>query len=638
MTVRTSNIDTVQIIRERIDVSRASTGSSPGYRYIVTDLLTDTVVAEIPLSGVQFTRALVRAGSFSGSVPMIDATDHLQLYDSTMPGKRAIYALRGDTCVWGGIIWSRSYNAKDRVLSINASEFQSYMYKRIHWQTSIYPTTSDKYDVVRDMINKMNYDFSGLDFANEIIAPDKVDHYSVLSITRVDDTVTLETLEPHGLYAGQGFIAKGVDASIDGPLVATNIISDTAFDVISAGTAIPTTALTGIRLQDIRAYSIGANFGPGGAIPVAGSGGVIDEYTQSLAGIVTIFTTVDHGLSPGDIIDVNVSTRGGAYMTGTWTIDFVPDTDMIQFYYLDTNIVSSNIIVNDQSTTPPIGAVMYGPRIAVSSYGPYTYNSNIGIVPESEDQYGYTEDQQEQVWRGFELKTFGDILEDYSNTNNGFDYRIDPYYDPATDSFSKSFVFLSRELLPAPEEGQSALSRFGAEDMLFEFPGAIIDISVDESAEQAATRMWVVGNDPYLSGDASQPYAAVSDLALYADGWPIIDQKETRQSDYAEDKLREHAQEFLYEARPPIADIKVSVNGSIYPVVGSFYPGDWCGLVLQEDKFLLQRLANPLEPRSDVLVRKINAFTVKVPDGPALPEEVDLELIEDWKLDNAEQA
>jgi len=638
MTVRISNIDTVQIIRQRINVSRADTGTSPGYRYIFTDLLTDTVVAEIPLTDVNFTRALVRAGTLKGSVPFIDATEHMNLYDSTMPGKRAVYVLRGDTCVWGGIVWGRSYNAKDRMLNISASEFQSYMYHRLHWQTSIYPSDSDKYDVVRDMINKLNSDFSGLDFANEIIAPDKVDHYSVLSITRADSTVTLETLEPHNLYTGQGFIAKGVDASIDGPLVADNIVSDTVFEVISSGTAIPTTTLTGIRLQDIRAYNIGANYGSGGTIPPAGSGGVIDEFTGYLPGIVTIFTLVDHGLSVGDVIDVSVSSRGGAYMSGTWTIDFVPATDMIQYYYEPTNIVTSNIIVNSTSVTPPDGTVMYGPRIAVSSYGPYTYNSNIGIVPESDDEYGYDEDQQEQVWRGFELKTFGDLLEDYSNAKNGFDYRIDCYYDPTTDTFSKSFVFLSRELLPAPPDGQSALTRFGAEDLLFEFPGAIIDINIDESAEQAATRMWVVGNDPYLSGDASQPYAAVSDLTLYDDGWPILDQKETRQSDYAEEKLREHAQEFLYEARPPIGDIKVSVNGSVYPIVGSFYPGDWCGLVIHDDKFLLQRLAHPLEPRDDVIIRKIVGFSVNVPDGAALPEEVSLELIEDWKLDNAEQA
>lgn len=638
MTVRTSNIDTITILRERIDVSRADTGSAPGYRYIITDALTDTIVAEVPFEGVQFTRGLIRAGTFSGSIPVIEATDHLNLYDSTMPGKRSLYVLRGDTCVWGGMIWSRSYNAMDRTLNVSGSEFQSYMYHRAHWQTSIYPVETDKFDVVRDMINKMNYDFSGLDFANEIIAPDKLSLFSVLSITRVDDTVTLETLEPHELYVGQGFIARGVDASIDGPLIATNIISPTAVDVISAGTAIPTTALTGIRIQDIRAYSIGANFGSGGAIPPAGSGGVIDEFTGYLAGIVTIFTLTDHGLSVGDIIDVNVTTRGGGYMTGTWEIDFVPDTDMIQFYYDPINIVSSNIIVNSASATPPNGTVTYGPRVAVSSYGPYTFNSNIEITPESTDQYGYDEDQQEQVWRGYELKTFGDILEDYANAKNGFDYRIDCFYDPATDSFTKSFVFLSRELLPAPAEGQSALTRFGAEDMLFEFPGAIIDIQMDESAEQAATRMWVVGNDPYLSGDASQPYASVSDLTLFDDGWPILDQVETRQSDYAEEALREHAQEFLYEARPPIADIKVSVNGSVYPVVGSFYPGDWCGLVIHEDKFLLQRLAHPLEPRSDVLIRKINGFTVRVPDGSSYPEEVSLELIEDWKLDNAEQA
>jgi hypothetical protein len=96
--------------------------------------------------------------------------------------------------------------------------------------------------------------------------------------------------------------------------------------------------------------------------------------------------------------------------------------------------------------------------------------------------------------------------------------------------------------------------------------------------------------------------------------------------------LYDYSKDFLYESRPPIGEFSITVNGSIAPVVGSYFPGDWCSLILDDD-FVRQRLANDQEPRDDVIVRKISSFTVNVPDSPTYPEEVELILIPDWKVD-----
>ena len=45
------------------------------------------------------------------------------------------------------------------------------------------------------------------------------------------------------------------------------------------------------------------------------------------------------------------------------------------------------------------------------------------------------------------------------------------------------------------------------------------------------------------------------------------------------------------------------------------------------------RIGSDLEPRSDVIVRKIVGYKVSVPDSPAFPEKVDLELISEFKED-----
>ena len=86
-----------------------------------------------------------------------------------------------------------------------------------------------------------------------------------------------------------------------------------------------------------------------------------------------------------------------------------------------------------------------------------------------------------------------------------------------------------------------------------------------------------------------------------------------------------------------MGDISISVNGSITPTVGSFYPGDWCTIII-DDPFILARLANDQEPRNDIIVRKINSYKVSVPDNSFFPEAVSIELITDWKVDKTGQA
>jgi hypothetical protein len=103
----------------------------PEYRYYVADLLTNEVIAEIPFTGVSYERSLSKAGSFSGTIPLIEATAHLELYDNTMPGKTALYVLRDGVCVWGGIIWGRQYSPTNKTLTVDANEFISYLYNKI---------------------------------------------------------------------------------------------------------------------------------------------------------------------------------------------------------------------------------------------------------------------------------------------------------------------------------------------------------------------------------------------------------------------------------------------------------------------------------------------------------------------------
>jgi hypothetical protein len=72
----------------------------------------------------------------------------------------------------------------------------------------------------------------------------------------------------------------------------------------------------------------------------------------------------------------------------------------------------------------------------------------------------------------------------------------------------------------------------------------------------------------------------------------------------------------------------IAVNGSLNPKVGTYKPGDWCSIIIDDD-FIRLRLESQLElqGKRDVLVRKIDAFSVSVPNSPTFPELVSLELV-----------
>lgn len=657
------------------------------YRYFLTDLMSNEIIAEVPFKAVSYERANKRAGSFSGTIPAIEATVGLNLYESTMPGRSGIYIMRNGVCVWGGIIWSRSYDVSSREISVNGSEFMSYYYKRHIWQTlqygsnfvgvfsyqtsdglatitteiphgfaegdkvritftspsvdgvhtisnipaanqfefeTTYADTSgtstsgavrslvDTFDFARDIIFRVNSDLSGIGFANEFIKPGIEIQASVISKERSGNIVTIRTDEPHGLILGQEFELDEVDLNLDGLYVVSEIPNETTFRFEALGSDIPPTSLPGIRELNVVSKSLIAN-------------------------VATIVLDKPHGASVGqtvflDGVDAFFTGIIDRTFNGRFTIIDVPDPNSFSF--------SSGGILDVAPEAVAGGLAKFGSKAIYGTYGSYIANSDLGIRFENLDKSGYYHDTQ--VIRGFEQKTAGQILEDYSNSlDAGFDYRIDCDYSYDTASFTRTFKIIPIELDSLPASGQYYEPKdFGADRLVFEYPGNISKFTIEESAEDAATRFWTVGRLEGLSGDSSQPYAgeAAIELLENLDGrsWPIIDQVEQLDGIGDEIELHRYASDYLFEAQPPMGTYTVSVNGSMDPIAGSYFPGDWCSLILQ-DEFVAERLESDQEPREDVLVRKIESYSVRVPDNPAFPEEVELRLISDWKVDQRGQ-
>ena len=666
------------------------------YRYFVCDLVTNTVLTEIPFRNVSYGRSIREAGSFSGDISMSDDTLNLSLYTNTIPGKVAVYVVRNNVCVWGGIIWSRDYDIKNRVLNVSANEFTSYLYHRVAWKTwsnefeatvdivdgtgtavlstesfdfvSGYPVHIDfgldslnKYDgyyyvlpsptptsttfsfkekngalisllnhdgkegaatitvrqdtfeFVRDFLQSLNLDFYDLRYDNTEIEPSAEFAQEISSVSRASNIATVTFPQSHDLIVGQRVTVKNSkQTGYDGRQVITSTPSSTTITFANTGSDQASTPVVKVRKA-------------------------ITKFSRAKF-INTLTTGSDHGLEKLDIVtifDVNGS------IDGIFTILEVPSTTT----FTCVSLYSSTIA----ESTSNYGYVTRSPEVRFSTYGEFSQNSGLD-VDYSTQELSTQAPKINSPFRGSDLSYVGELLEEYSNVIGGFEYRIDCTYDVATDSFKRQFIFmplepnsvtqyresLANEKLPAG--AWAPISAFGADSIVFEHPGNILNATMQESAEDAATRFWVQGDDDTGTEGASLPYAADSATDLLRDGWPILDQVEKVDGTSDEDTLFNYASRYLLEARPPLSTFSVTVDGSVRPQIGTYKPGDWCSIII-DDQFVQLRMQSGLENASDdperegILLRKIDSFEVKVPDGPSFPEEVTLTLVTELEVD-----
>jgi hypothetical protein len=675
------------------------------YRYFVVDLMSNRLLAEIPFTDVSYGRSLREAGTFSGSIAVTEATANLSLYENTLPGKTALYVVRNNVCVWGGIVWTRSYDIVGKSLSVNASEFSSYFYKRVMWKTwvnayqasivvsgsvanvtldfaesssikvgrpvfidwspdhSAYngyytPLSSpapgltedgrttfsvangyvaqngeaktipnmtlkgtatvevnqDTYDYARQLFIELETDLFDFDFPNDAIRPGINVFNTIDTYSRSGNVAFITLNQPHQLIPGQRISVTD---------------ADNGFDDLEA------TVLTAPTPLTLSYTNTGPNVSATSAVDTVG----LINFFQRNDSIVTITTFNPHGFKKDDIVYID---KLNASVDGYHRI-LVADVEDTGTYFQIANS-GSDLGISFAGNSGATATV--SPAVNYSTWGEFTQNGDLDM--------GYSSElpsqnlQLAEPVRGFELKSVGEILEEYSNVANGFEYRIDCSYDPATNSFKRTFVFLPLfpnslkeyiDSLPGgvlPPGEFAPVSAYGADEYVFEYPGNILNATLEENAQDAATRFWVQGSDETLSSDASQPYSGAADVDLLNRGWPLLEEVEKIDKVAEESTLHERAKRFLAESRPPISNFTISVNGSLTPAVASYKPGDWCSVIINDD-FVRLRLTSYIELKDgtgrEVLLRKIDAYTVSVPDNPTFPEQVDLQLVTEAEVD-----
>ncbi len=765
---------------------------TPKYQFMVTDLVTNRILGQLPVEGASYTKAIRGAGGFSGTINDPNMLAQSDIYHNTMPGRTGLYVLRNGECVWGGIIWARQYSANSKSLTINGAEFPSYFYHRKLWRTFntviggtlVVPTSGDAYvqletgnyydffegQAVKIMftdgtLSNLNGYFNilanpGKDFfyidaserfyrlkSRKITKYDTKDAASASSATVEFKTKTNHTFQKGDLItlkgtgnarmngtkevksapnsttftavvpAWAGFkkqknklttLASGAYASINGSLppgtysVSVDITASTyrfvkqlleAMAVDFDGSVFPNTAIEPgtdkildidtyecdedgyailttttahelsvgqrIVIQNVRKdfngeqvvsevvdestfkYFIGSNPFPQTALS-------IKKYSVNKKKVInktiTYTTTTAHGLSSGDSITITgVPAETETYTVsgsekkithkydGTFIVTVVPTTTTFQ---IDTTVVFKNTRTAAEKVLSS-GTVYSYPEVVVKTYGSFTANAGIGLTFNDADEDLDITKIPTQV-RGHELLTIGEYLDRFSDSTGGFDYRVDCSYDPNTESFTRVFRFVP--VLPAYEDTidiQTKIELLGADKTIFEYPGNISEVSLAESAENAANRFFMVGNKEGLDSEASQPYSAAVIDGFESTDFPLLDASASDDQNADIDILYEGAKRYVNEAKPPVSDITLTINGSLTPKVNEYLPGDWCTIII-DDPFIALRLASDSEKRDDLLLRKINSMTVKLNEGSTFPEVVTLDLVTEFEVDTGE--
>jgi hypothetical protein len=489
---------------------------------------------------------------------------------------------------------------------------------------------------------------------------------SISTITSASSVATATTSSAHGYLVGQEVTISGVNASHNGTKEITDLVGTTGFKYAVASTV--TGTITPAVLGDWTSYSTKdiataegyayLNFRP-----------LEDTYDitniASASNTATV-TAPDHGFEIGDYVSVFIPGKTyTAFNNNNTSVNVTAVTDNTFSYVPDTSTgtVSPAVAINGYATYA--ATAMTVPVAIARSYGEFPGNANIAGLEFSTGAYSGTQFASSEI-RGSDMVTVAEHLERYTNTKDGFDYRIDCSLVDAAGVgkvFKRTFTFVPRvpdsltaylNSLPGDklERGTYApANAFGADQLVFEYPGNVQNVSMAESAQDSATRVFVVGNNSDLGPGASARYSASSDTELLNAGWPILDRVEKIEwplvgvnminvdnwGNYdSEADMEKTAERFLRESRPPVGDFIITVNGSLSPEVGTFDPGDWCSLVVN-DPFVRQRLDSPLEPRKDVIVRRIDGIRVQVPNNPAFPEMIDLDLVTEWQVDKVGQ-
>lgn len=625
----------------------------PKYNYIIASVRDGTFKTEVPFNSVSWERKINGSGSFSGSISADENQNHFSLYDYTLPGKYAIYVFRDDTLVWGGIIWTRDYDVTTKQLNVTALEFTSYLFHRVFWKTLYFNDGTTVKALLEGLITATTND--QINTGNPFSASDT--HILLTHYARSGTTVTFTTEEKHGfavLPATPQVLIANTGVSDWNGVKTITVVDDRTFTF--TGT---------ISTPDITRTAFAVD---GSQYAILKS--TYDTIQNSVA--VNLSYSIDPELANYQIVgtgdDNPFEFRGHKFhyvgeilnnfaQNGVPSMDYTVSSTGNYPKAVRTSPSAITVRIARKSMTSNVGLITTaqphgfsnGNSITISNVDS-TFNGTWTIAGVTEYTFSFTKS-------GSSVPDVEDTYVKTAYTSVRFDYYVEPSYNASTGIFSNTFrAWKVKTDTNKPSgtstDGASVTSLtgpsyvfqstyygtqtvpVGASDFIFEHPGNIVSFSLNENAESAASRTWVVDSGTDLDANAAPPYGSYTNLPYLTDGYPMLDVAVTdRNLPVAiDEEVIPFAKQIGYKLSPPIGEYKITVNGSLQPEVNTYRPGDWC-IIIPNDAFINNRLKPPYENRTGLLVRKIKSYKVNVPDNPTFPETVDLEVVPEWEIE-----
>lgn len=152
------------------------------YRHILTDLRTGRVLSDaVALNVSSYSRRLSGSADLTATLDLADPS--LRALDnptaSTEPRRTALWIIRDERPVWGGIIWTRRYRSADHNYDIGASTFESYFARRRIRFNYLFPNW-DQHDIVTWLIRSAQNDVHASGNVGIVVPPNGANPSGIL--------------------------------------------------------------------------------------------------------------------------------------------------------------------------------------------------------------------------------------------------------------------------------------------------------------------------------------------------------------------------------------------------------------------------------------------------------------------------
>jgi hypothetical protein len=125
------------------------------YRYIFGSLRTEQIIAEIPLFGTYMDLELNVGGRLDGSFQLdMTGIDDQILLDATIPGRCFVVCERNGIPIWGGFVWSRTYQSQSKSVQLFAQSFEVFPTHQL-MRSQFDRTNIEQLQIFKDLWNDM---------------------------------------------------------------------------------------------------------------------------------------------------------------------------------------------------------------------------------------------------------------------------------------------------------------------------------------------------------------------------------------------------------------------------------------------------------------------------------------------------